>query len=278
MVDNKSLASQATPLLQEPMLHFFLIALLIFGFYALANRSAEETLEIDQREIDARIFMQEMATGEALSEEQRQFVTASFIEEQILVQEALALGLDNDARIHDMLAQKMRHVLSGNIIQPSDEELENYYQANLERYRTLPSLDVMELVANSSDELPAAAQQLLAAGAPAEELLAVIDGDSDPLPNVNHLDLANIFSPELADQAFAANPGDWVGPFISNRGQHWLRILDITAARLPPLSEIRDRVRLEWINEEEEARLNEQIALLWDKYSVVITEGSNEQE
>lgn len=278
MVDNKPSATQANTLLREPMLHFFLIALLIFGFYALANRSAEDTLEIDQREIDARIFMQEMATGEALTEEQRQFVTASFIEEQILVQEALALGLDNDARIHDMLAQKMRHVLSGNIIQPSNEELQNYYQANLERYRTLPSLDVMELVANSREELPVAAQQLLANGAPAEEVLSVIEGNSDPLPNVNHLDLANIFSPELADQAFAASPGDWVGPFVSNRGQHWLRILGITPAQLPPLAEIRDRVRLEWINEKEEARLNEQIAQLWEKYTVIITEGANGQE
>ncbi|MEQ8314272.1 MAG: peptidyl-prolyl cis-trans isomerase [Gammaproteobacteria bacterium] len=278
MVDNKPSATQANTLLREPMLHFFLIALLIFGFYALANRSAEDTLEIDQREIDARIFMQEMATGEALTEEQRQFVTASFIEEQILVQEALALGLDNDARIHDMLAQKMRHVLSGNIIQPSNEELQNYYQANLERYRTLPSLDVMELVANSREELPVAAQQLLANGAPAEEVLSVIEGNSDPLPNVNHLDLANIFSPELADQAFAASPGDWVGPFVSNRGQHWLQILDSTPAQLPPLAEIRDRVRLEWINEKEEARLNEQIAQLWEKYTVIITEGANGQE
>ncbi|GIT21560.1 MAG: hypothetical protein CM1200mP40_12420 [Gammaproteobacteria bacterium] len=62
------------------------------------------------------------------NEEQRQLVATIYVEEQILVQEALALGLDNDARIHDMLAQKMRHVLSGNVIQPTELELESYYQ------------------------------------------------------------------------------------------------------------------------------------------------------
>ena len=56
-----------------------------------------------------------------------------------------------------------------------------------------------------------------------------------------------------------------------------LQILEVIPARLPPLDEIRDQVRLEWINEKEEARLNEQIASLWEKYSVVITNQSQSE-
>ena len=125
--------SLAEKFLREPTLHFLLIAALIFGLYAITQSSNDNVLEIDQREIDARIFLQEMNRGEALSEEQKQFISALYIEEQILVREALEMGLDNDARIHDILAQKMRHVLSGNIIQPSPAELTAYYQANTSR-------------------------------------------------------------------------------------------------------------------------------------------------
>ena len=107
-------------------------------------------------------------TGQALSEEQREYFTAAFVEEQILVQEALKIGLDDDARIHDILAQKMRHVLSGDIIQPSEAELEAFYQANLERYRTLPTLDTDEIVFNSRETLPSDLLAQLAAGAEAE--------------------------------------------------------------------------------------------------------------
>lgn len=260
--------------MREPTVHFFLIAVLIFGLSAIASRNTENLLEIDQREIEARIFMQEMATGEALTEAQRNFITASYIEEQILVQEALAMGLDNDARIHDMLAQKMRHVLSGDIIQPSPEELESYYQANQERYRSLATLNVMELVVNNREPLSAGQLALFQAGTSADEILIDIEGTSGPLPNVNALDLSNIFSQELSDQAFSASIGSWVGPFVSNRGQHWLQILDSMPSRLPPLDEISDQVRLEWIAEEEDGLLGQQIAELWEKYTVIITDGT----
>ena len=142
-------------LMREPLAHFFLMALIIFAVYGLNNRTQTVLLELDQADIDGLLFMQEMATGQALSEEQREYFTAAFVEEQILVQEALKMGLDDDARIHDILAQKMLHVLSGDIIQPSDAELEAFYQDNLERYRTLPTLNTDEIVFNSRETLPA---------------------------------------------------------------------------------------------------------------------------
>ena len=94
-------------LLREPTVHFFLIALLLFAVYGITQSSSENLLEIDQREIDARIFMQELSRGEELTAEQRELVTAYYIEEQILVREALAMELDNDERIHDILALKV---------------------------------------------------------------------------------------------------------------------------------------------------------------------------
>jgi hypothetical protein len=219
--------------------------------------------------------MQEMATGQALSEEQREYFTAAFVEEQILVQEALKMGLDDDARIHDILAQKMRHVLSGGIIQPSDAELEAFYQDNLERYRTLPTLNTDEIVFNSRETLPAELLAELAAGAEAESLLSQSPGNLDPLPNVNRLDLSNIFDEAFAAQVFSADMGPWQGPYLSNRGQHWLQVKSRTESVLPSLAEIRDRVRLEWIAMEEDQRLQAEIERLWEQYTVRILNGDS---
>ena len=55
-------------------------------------------------------------------------IEETLINDYILVMEAYELGLQNDARINDILAQKMRHVLSGNVIQPTDQQLEDFYQ------------------------------------------------------------------------------------------------------------------------------------------------------
>ena len=262
-------------LVQEPTVHFFLMAVVIFVIYAISQTNRENLLEVDQREIDARVFIQEMTTGQPLNDEQRQFIASNYVEEQILVREAIALGLDNDARIHDMLAQKMRHVLSGDVIQPTADDLNNYYEENLERYRTLPLVSVNELVLNTQDELSAEVQAFLDSGSNAEMILAATAGNEAPLPNVNRIDLANIFSPEFSEQVFNAESESWVGPYTSNRGQHWLKITERSEANLPPLNEITDRVRLDWIAEEEEILLQQEVDKLWNQYTIVVVNEEN---
>ena len=264
-------------LTREPTAHFFVIAMFVFLIYGISALNNSNLLEVDQREIDARIFMQEMANGQELTDEQREYIASRYVEEQILVKEAIAIGLDNDARIHDMLAQKMRHVLSGDVIQPTQTDLDDFYQTNIETYQTLPSVSVNELVLNNRDEIPSTAQQLLDQGANADEILDLSPGTAAPLPNVNHIDLSNIFDPEFADDVFNDRTDTWVGPFLSNRGQHFLKITERTEARLPPLEEILDRVRLDWITQEEEARLQEEINNLWDQYTIIV-DNTNAEE
>ncbi|MDP6415578.1 MAG: peptidylprolyl isomerase [Gammaproteobacteria bacterium] len=276
MSESPSSESILRRLLREPTVHFFAIAIAIFAIYGISQSSNDKLLEIDQREIGARVFMQEMTLGEPLTEEQRQLITSLYVEEQILVREAMAMGLDNDARIHDMLAQKMRHVLSGDIIQPSAGELNDYYNTNMTRYRSLATVSVDELVFDSREALTDQLASLLEAGAEPQQLLELEDGSQAPLPNVNSIDLANIFEPAFADTVFAAETGEWSGPFISNRGQHWLRITSRVEARLPALEEITDLVRLDWIAEEEEVRLQEQVDNLWDEYTIIVTEAEQE--
>ena len=263
-------------LMREPTVHFFIIALIIFALYAATQSSDENLLEVDQRDIDARIFMQELSRGEELSAEQRDLVTAYYIEEQILVREALAMGLDNDERIHDILAQKMRHVLSGNIIQPTAAELQAYFEENRSGFETPASIDLDELVFDTPDALDESILTLLTEGVEPDTVLAMSAGTVAPLPHVNSVDLANIFDQDFADRVLASDLGQWQGPFVSNRGQHWLRVTQKNPAGVPALADIADLVRLQWIAAEEESRLQLEIDKLWNEYSIVITNTETE--
>ena len=258
-------------LLHEPMTHFVVLAVLLFGVYGISSLGGGEVLEVRQQDIDARIFMQELSAGRELTQEERDGITALYIEEQILVREAVRLELDNDARIHDMLAQKMRHVLSGDVIQPDDTELRAYFEANRDRYTSLETVTVDELVFDTSDPADEALA-LLAAGGEPEEITAREPGTDSPLPNVNRLDLSNIFNDEFADNVFAAQTGEWVGPYISNRGQHWLRVTERAEAELAEFEEIVDRVRLDWIATEEDRLLQIEVDRLWDDYVIVVND------
>ncbi|MBL4573976.1 MAG: peptidyl-prolyl cis-trans isomerase, partial [Gammaproteobacteria bacterium] len=101
-------------------------------------------------------------------------------------------------------------------------------------------------------------------------------GTAAPLPNVNSVDLANIFDQEFADRVLAADLGQWKGPFVSNRGQHWLRIVERSPASIPALEQIADLVRLEWIAAEEETRLQLEVDKLWDQYTIVISNNESD--
>jgi len=264
-------------LINEPTVHFFVIAVVVFIVYAISNLSGDDVIELDQREIDARILMQEMVSGQPLTSEQQEFITASYVEEQILVKEAVELGLDNDARIHDMLAQKMRHVLSGDIIQPTPAELESFYSSNSELYRAPATVSVDELILDTRNEIPIEIQTLISEGVNSDEILEMASGSSAPLPNANHLDLSNIFAPEFADAVFQSQGNEWIGPFSSNRGQHFLKIIERSEERIPPMAEIADRVRLDWITQEEEIRLQQEVNKLWDRYEIIINDDGSAQ-
>lgn len=263
--------------LQEPTLHFLLIAGLVFGIYQFTQGGARDVLELDAREIEARVMMQELNRGAALSEAERQAVINAYIEEQILVQEALRRNLDNDARIHDLLAQKMLHVLSGDVIQPTAEQLADYYAANAGRYRIPALVTLDELVLNSRNPLPGPVLAQLQAGTEPEAILQTADGDVSTLRGASQLDLSNIFSATFATQVMAAEVGQWVGPFTSNRGQHWLRPRQRQDANTPPLAEISERVRLDWIATEEQALLAEQVNAIRARYTVVINDDGDSE-
>ena len=260
--------------LHEPLLHFIVLAGVVFGLYGISRDDDAYLIEVEQSEIEARIFLQELTSGEAASPAIREAITSLYLEEQMLVREAISMELDNDARIHDMLAQKMRHVLSGDVIQPGDDELRVFYESNLDAYTTLPTVTSDELVFSSRDPLADDVANLLRSGAEPEAMLALAEGSVSPLPRANPVDLRNIFSQDFADQVFNAVPGTWVGPYVSNRGQHWLRVTAQQPASTPSLEEISDRVRLDWIAAEEDARLQQEIDQLWQKYSVRIVDDS----
>jgi hypothetical protein len=262
------------PLLHEPLFHFTIIAAVLFVSVALFSPANNMNLEISRREIDARIFLAEMSSGAELTTDQINAITAVYIEEQVLVKEAKARGLDNDTRIHDILAQKLRHILSAEVIQPTAAELNLFYSENAARYISMATVSVDELVFNRRDQLPAAIVEVLKLSLESDEILELEAGSAAPLPRVSLTDLSNIFNAAFAEDVFTAAEGDWSGPYLSNRGQHWLKVIQRSPEHLPQLSEIADLVRLDWIAIEEDLRLNAQIKELVNRYSVVILNDS----
>jgi hypothetical protein len=264
------------PLLREPTLHFALLAGVLFLAAAAVGGDDEEVIEIDRGTVEATVAGIGAERGVPLSAEERRAVERALIEEEVLVREALAMNLDqDDPRIRDILAQKMLHVLSADVIQPTEAELSAYYEANRERYGMSGTMMVDELVVPVQGPLPPALERQLREGVPAEALVSDLALTPRRIPEASFEDLVVVFGPETASLVSEAEAGRWVGPHRSVRGQHWFRIVEGAAPRVPAIEEIREQVRLDWIAEQETARLQQRVAELTSRYSVVIGEGSD---
>ena len=255
-------------LIREPTLHFLLLAGLLFLVYGLRNEPRAQPLVIDWQDVAARVTLDELGRGAPFTDEERRQREQALLDDHILILEARAQGLDNDPRINDILAQKMRHVLSGEVAQPTDAELADYYQANRQRYEIAPSVTVEELVFGTRDPLPEAVNSQLRDGLAMADIVAELPATRGILPRVSLRDLASIFHPEFARLAFDAPSGVWTGPFPSNRGQHWLRVTERLPGGIRPLDEVEELVRLDWITDMEEARLAVEIQRLRQKYDI----------
>jgi hypothetical protein len=260
----------AHPVLKEPTFVFLVLALGLFGAHAAARALGAEVVEIDRTAVDIRIWHLEAERGYPLTAEERARIEERVAEEAILVREARALGLENDPRIEDILVQKMLHVLSAEVIQPTQEELRLYFQANRGRYNGPGAISVAELTVVGQETPPEVIEQLRM-GLHPDAITAPVRLVRSNLANVTLGDLATIASVPVAELVFDAAPGSWIGPHRTARGDHWYRAGPRREGPPAQLDEVREQVRWDWITEQEEARLEERVRQLRARYEVVIS-------
>ena len=115
------------------------------------------------------------------------------------------------------------------------------------------------------------AEEIVLARTDSRALAAVLETESSrirPLPELRESELGSIFSPAFAREAIAAAP-KWSGPFASNRGQHWLRIIEMTPSHTPQFDEIKELVRAGWLQQAEAQQERELTEELVESYRII---------
>jgi hypothetical protein len=247
---------------REPLVHFLLLTGALFAIGSLIGGDAN-AIEVTRAELDWRILQVEAQEG-PLSEDERRLVEEAYIDERVLIREAQALGLEADERIDDILVQKMLHILSGDVIQPTDAELASFYDANQERYRQDAAVTVDELVLPLGGPFP---RQIREGVAP-EDLPDSTRVAYRLMSDLTREDLAALFGEDAARTTLAMESGAWVQATVSPQGEHWLRVRERSGSVIPPLDVVRDVVRADWISAREQQRLLDRVAELRSHYTV----------
>jgi len=251
-------------LIREPLLHFLLLGA---GFFLLFYQVADPP----ERESPDRIVVTRADTDRLVAQWQRQWqrpptaeeldgLIESFIREEILYREALALGLDkDDVIIRRRLGQKLEFLFKdlAEQVEPKDEELERYLQQNAERYAVAGRFSFDHIYFNR-DKRGAAAEK------DARETRAQLNVQTGSIDSLNlgdsflyqyHFEkqspaqISRIFGQKFADQLPGLENGEWRGPIESGYGVHLVYVRERIQPGKPSLDDVRDKVRWDVIAE-----------------------------
>ena len=251
--------------------YLFGVVLLLFASQRHAGRDARDVV-LTRAEIDARLEGESHLRGHALSGPEREEVVRNFVEETVLLREAIRRRLDrDDPLIRRTLLGAMATELGEDVPDPSAEELEAYYAASRDRYATMPSVAFDNILFPPGATLPPVEQALAAlrAGRKPEGYRASFT-IPEQYRNATRLDLVQLYGAPFADRMLALAEGDWHGPIESSYGTHYVRVAGRRPSVPRPYAEVRDYVRQDWFAARQMEALAESLDTLAETYDVKI--------
>lgn len=252
-------------LLREPLVHFLLLGAALFLLDAwlrpASTRAAAASAEIVVSEARIANLAQNFRRTwqRPPTKQELDGLIEAFVREEVMVREALALGLDrDDAIIRRRLQQKMEFVSeeAAASVEPSDAELARYLDEHADAFRTEPRVTFTQVYLDPRSRgasLPADARRLLEAlngGRPIEparvgDRLLLLESHYE---NATGADVARLFGADFAEALIRQPLGRWVGPIDSGYGAHLVRLEALSPAGAPTLDEVRPLVKREWAN------------------------------
>ena len=274
-------------ILQEPLLHFLVLAA---GLFVLARVFSEapavddpDSIVVSQQRIKSLILTFNRTWQRPPTRQELDGLIEDYIKEEVLYREGLAMGLDrDDTMIRRRIRQKMEFVAEdlADTIEPTEEELRKYLDDHPDSFREEQRATFRHIYLKPERRgasLQVDAQQLLA------DLRGDGDNDSvdpvelgDPflLPHyqedLREAEVAGQFGPGFAARVFALEAGEWSGPIESAYGVHLVLVEKRTEGRVPKLDDVREAVRREWFAARRFTSKDEFYLALRQKYEVVV--------
>jgi len=251
------------------------VVLMSYGAFYWSRPADDTVIAVTPLLVEELAQRQEALLGRILTDVEREAVVEDYIEEEMLVREALKRGLDRgDRRIRPMLVSHARAELLRSVdyesVLPPREDLEARFEQSPGRYR-LPERVALEQVFYPFGAEPESLGQVLSAlrgGAAFTEM-----GDAGPSAVVSGLstsEIAQAYGLDFAESVFALEAGGWDGPLISSAGTHFVRVTSRSPTQMRSFEEVEPYVMEDFQLEAEVRALDDAMKPLRRRYRVVI--------
>ena len=277
-------------LLKEPLLHFIAAGIVLFFLYGFFGQDADEsnakTIQISKGQIDLMHAHWTRQLGRPPTDTELQGLINDHIREEILMQEAIAMGLDkDDIIIRRRLAQKMEFV-SGDMLtveEPTATEIQTYYNKHKKEFLIPGKVSFLQVFFRMHSS---AEEKSISLAEETKRELSQLDVDDIDFSNfgnrtmirtefigLSEAQLSSEFGDtEIVEKVTEAEPNQWNGPFISNFGLHLVYVLDRDSAYTPALGEVSEKIKNRLIDERKELQDQKFMAELRSRYTIEINE------
>lgn len=267
--------------LRQPLLHFCVLGGLFYAWVHFAAPVADDdarTILVDRDVLltliqrRTQIFDPAYAAAklDAMTQQERALLIQDYVEEEALFREAEQLGLgEQDYVIRRRMVQKMDYAASslGEPLALTDAQVEAFYAANQENYRTPDRLSFDHIFARTQAQTKRVLDQLGTTN-PAQLGERFAYGRS--FEAVSLVEAAEIFGSAFAQAVWLRDVDEtaWQGPIASDHGMHLVRLRMKTTAAQPPLNAVRKAVETDMRYEAQEAARREVLDAIIASYRV----------
>ncbi len=283
-------------LFRQPLVQFLLggaVLFLLLLWVEPGDEGEDTTIVVTEDALLTYLQFQDKAFDEAqavqllasLDVEAKQRLIDEYVRDEVMVREAIDLGLDqNDDVIRQRLIQKMDFLFqgfSGDSFAPNQAEVAEYFSINQDRYQLPAQATFTHIFFNVRD------RDRETARSEASALLNDLNASRVPFEAAgrygdrffflrNYVDrsrqlIEDHFGPEMTSEIFANTPdANWVGPFSSRYGEHLVLLRARTPARALSLEEAHAAVLEDLLRDRQNAARRDALAERASNYSIVI--------
>lgn len=266
---------------KEPLFHFFLLGVAIFGWFTYLNPEEPEApgpnaILFDDQDINRLIGRFQAVWQRPPTMDELAGLMDDLVREEILVREARALGMDHgDSVIRNRLVQKMDFLVTSvaQAAEPEDSVLVQHMESFPDRF-TRPGKLAFQQIALGENPDPEAVKQTLVSLKGGENPdkfgISSLLPASIPLSHAQQVD--GIFGNGFYAALEKLPEGVWAGPVRSGYGFHMVLLEAKEDPKLPPFEDIREDVLFDWRRELMSDLTTARFDELKGKYEVTIPE------
>ena len=254
---------------------FFIIFGLFFGlivlFYGI-NFSQKNSIIISGSEIKNLINIWQDQTGRVPSQDEINIIINNLIEEEVLYQEALKLGLDkNDKIIKRRLIQKLEFYKESEMInEVNEKDLVKHYYENINIYKINKKYSFRHIFFSETKKN----YEDIISNLSEKSTKAKIHGDpfihGDSFVEKDRVAIDSSFGKGFSKNLINLETNNWHGPFKSIYGDHLIYIFEILPDKIIPFEDVKDTVIESYNNKIKKEKMKDYIYTIIDKYDVII--------